>query len=411
MLLYNQELKNIISASADTAKKVEKAIAEIKTEMTQEGDMKCVSIAFEKDDLKEIKEFAAFINKNFKHTVVMGIGGSSLGAKTLLNLVNKPNITVLESIDSNTVKEVFDGLNLKETAFLTVSKSGKTIECISQTLIIMDRVEKELGRDAIGKHFFFVTEDKESPITNLAKEFGIKCYEHHKTVGGRFSYLSNTALIPAAIAGLNVDEIRAGAADTINYVLENKDNFVSKICGSQVDMFKNGIVANVVMPYIDRLYFLNEWYRQIWAESLGKDGHGTIPVNAMGTVDQHSQLQLYMDGEKNKFYTFIYKDRDPNSLKITKAFNEGFEYLKGLTLDDITSVEFESTVEVLNIRKLPIRVFMFQKLNERSLSQLLMQYMLETIICGKAMGINPFGQPAVEERKILAGKMMKELKK
>ena len=275
----------------------------------------------------------------------------------------------------------------------------------------MDRVEKELGRDAIGKQFFFITEDKESPITNLAKEFGIKCYEHHKTVGGRFSYLSNTALIPAAIAGLNIDEIRAGAADIINYVLENKDNFVAKICASQVDMFNNGIVANVVMPYIDRLYFLNEWYRQIWAESLGKDGHGTIPVNAMGTVDQHSQLQLYMDGAKNKFYTFIYKEKDPNSLKITNVYNEGFEYLKGLTLDDIMNVEFESTVEVLNIRKLPIRVFMFQKLNERSLSQLLMQYMLETIICGKAMGINPFGQPAVEERKILARKMMQELKK
>jgi glucose-6-phosphate isomerase len=110
-----------------------------------------------------------------------------------------------------------------------------------------------------------------------------------------------------------------------------------------------------------------------------------------------------MDGPRNKFYTFIYKKKDLKSLKIENVYNEGFSYLKGLTLDDIMNVEFESTVEVLNKRKLPIRVIKFDELNERSLSQLLMQYMLETIICGKAMGLNPFGQQAVEERKILAG--------
>ncbi|MDD2839726.1 MAG: hypothetical protein PHY80_01170 [Rickettsiales bacterium] len=410
-MLYNQELKNITLATTETSAKVQKAIDEIKQEMKQDGDMKCVAIAYEKDDLKEMKEFANFIKNSFKHTVVMGIGGSSLGAKTLLNLVNKPNITILESIDSNTVKEVFNSLKLEETAFLTVSKSGKTIECISQTLIVMKMVEEKLGKEAIGKHFFFLTENKESPLTNLAKEFNIKTFEHHKTVGGRFSYLSNTALIPACIAGLNIDEIRQGAVDTIEYVLNDKNNFIATICGSQVDMFKNGIAANVVMPYIDRLYFLNEWYRQIWAESLGKSGNGTIPVNAIGTVDQHSQLQLYMDGPRNKFYTFIYKEKDKNSLKITKTYNEGFNYLKDISLDDIMKVEFDSTIEVLNIRKLPIRIINFKELNERSLSQLLMQYMLETIICGKAMGLNPFGQPAVEERKILAGKMMKEIKK
>jgi glucose-6-phosphate isomerase len=371
--------------------------------------MKAVSIAYDKDDLKEIKDFANFINDNFKHTFVIGIGGSSLGAKTLLNLKIKTNITILESIDSFTLKNVFENLNFKETAFLTVSKSGKTIECISQTLIVMKMFEEKMGKDLISKHFFFLTENKESPITNLAKEFNIKTLEHHKTVGGRFSYLSNTALIPAAIVGLNIDEIRQGAVDTIDYVLNNENNFISAVCGSQIELFNNGIVANVVMPYIDRLYYLNEWYRQLWAESLGKSGHGTIPINAIGTVDQHSQLQLYMDGAKNKFYTFIYKEKDLNSLKIEKSYNSGFDYLKDLTLDDIMKVEFDSTIEVLNIRKLPIRIITFKEINERALSQLLMQYMLETIICGKAMGINPFGQPAVEERKILATQMMQKI--
>ena len=410
-MLYNQKYYNLATAKADTAKKIQEAVKSVKDELNGNSDMKCVGIAYEKDDLKEIKDFASFIRNNFKHTVVMGIGGSSLGAMTLLSMSKEKNVTVLESIDSNTVKELFESLDLANTAFLTVSKSGKTIECISQTLIVMKMVEDKLGRDAIGKHFFFLTENKESPITNLAKEFNIKTFEHHKTVGGRYSYLSNTGLIPACIGGLDIEAIRQGAIDTIEYVLNTPNNDILNTCGSIVDFTNNGVDANVVMPYIDRFINLTKWYRQLWAESLGKGGRGTIPVDALGTSDQHSQLQLYMDGPRNKFYTFIYKDKDPNSLKITKTYNEGFEYLKGLSLDDIMNIEFESTVEVLVKRELPVRVIKFKEINEKALSQCLMQFMLETIICGKATGIDPFGQQAVEERKILAREMMANLKK
>lgn len=403
MLLYEQKLLNIAKANINTEKKLnEVVIPKIKEEMEKQGDFVALKIAYETADLKEIKEFSAFINKNFKHTLVMGIGGSSLGAKTLLNLKNKTNVTILESVDSHTIKYVFENLDLKNTAFLTVSKSGKTIECISQTLILLKMFEEKFGKEAIAKQFFFLTENKDSPITQLAKEFNIKTLEHHNKIGGRFSYLSNTALIPACIAGLNIDEIRQGAVDTLEYFLNNKENFISEICCAQSDMFKKGIGANVVMPYIDRLYFLNEWYRQIWAESLGKNGYGTIPVNAMGTVDQHSQLQLYIDGPKDKFFTFILKDKEKDSLKIEKTFNKGFDYLKGMSLDEIMEIEAKTTVEVLDKRELPIRILQIHQLNERSLSQILMQYMLETIVVGLLNDINPFGQPAVEERKVLA---------
>ena len=408
MLSYTQKTLNITLQDKTILDKTKQAISEIKEDLKNTGDYDALSIAYKNDDLQEIIDFSKFLNNNFKKVLVLGIGGSSLGAKTLLALKHQDKVEILENIDSDSVKFIFDNLDLENTAILTVSKSGKTIECISQTLILLKIFEDKLGKESIGKHFFFLTEDKDSPLTQLAKEFNIKTLEHHKTIGGRFSYLSNVGLIPACIAGLDIKAIRDGAKDTLEYLFNDEDNFIADICAKQSELYKNGVVANVVMPYIDRLEKLTEWYRQLWAESIGKNGFGIIPINAIGTIDQHSQLQLYMEGPRNLFFTFITKKNDENALKIEKTYNKEFDYLKNKTLDEIMSIEAESTVEVLNRRNLPIRVIEIQELNERCLSQLLMQYMLETIIVSKINGINPFGQPAVEERKILARELIRK---
>lgn len=408
MLSYTQKTLNINLQDKTILNKTKQAILEIKEDLKKTGDYDALSIAYKDDDLQEIIDFSKFLNDNFKKVLVLGIGGSSLGAKTLLALKHQDKVEILENIDADSVKFVFDNLDLENTAILTVSKSGKTIECISQTLILLKIFEDKLGKESIGKHFFFLTEDKDSPLTQLAKEFNIKTLEHHKTIGGRFSYLSNVGLIPACIAGLDIKAIRDGAKDTLEYLFNNEDNFIADICAKQSELYKNGVVANVVMPYIDRLEKLTEWYRQLWAESIGKNGFGIIPINAIGTIDQHSQLQLYMEGPRNLFFTFITKKNDKNALKIEKTYNKEFDYLKNKTLDGIMSIEAESTIEVLNRRNLPIRVIEIQELNERCLSQLLMQYMLETIIVSKINGINPFGQPAVEERKILARELIRK---
>lgn len=408
MLSYTQKTLNINLQDKTILNKTKQVILEIKEDLKKTGDYDALSIAYKDDDLQEIIDFSKFLNNNFKKVLVLGIGGSSLGAKTLLALKHQDKVEILENIDADSVKFVFDNLDLENTAILTVSKSGKTIECISQTLILLKIFEDKLGKESIGKHFFFLTEDKDSPLTQLAKEFNIKTLEHHKTIGGRFSYLSNVGLIPACIAGLDIKAIRDGAKDTLEYLFNNEDNFIADICAKQSELYKNGVVANVVMPYIDRLEKLTEWYRQLWAESIGKNGFGIIPINAIGTIDQHSQLQLYMEGPRNLFFTFITKKNDKNALKIEKTYNKEFDYLKNKTLDEIMSIEAESTIEVLNRRNLPIRVIEIQELNERCLSQLLMQYMLETIIVSKINGINPFGQPAVEERKILARELIRK---
>jgi glucose-6-phosphate isomerase len=407
MLLYTQKTFNLKLKDASLLVKAKNIVGEIQNDLKKGGDYDALNIAYQEDDLQEIIDFSNFINQNFKKILIMGIGGSSLGAKTLLSLKHQDKVEILENIDSDSVKYIFDNLDLKNTAFLTVSKSGKTIECISQTLILLKMVEDKIGKDALGRNFFFLTENKDSPLTQLSKEFNIKVLEHHKTIGGRFSYLSNVGLIPACIAGLNIKDIRQGAVDVLNYIFNNNDNFIVDICSKQSELYQNGIVGSVVMPYIDRLKKLTEWYRQLWAESLGKNGFGVIPIDAIGTIDQHSQLQLYMDGPKNLFFSFITKEKDKDALRIGKTYHKDFDYLLNKSLDEIINVEAESTIEVLNKRNLPIRIIEIKDLNERCLSQLLMQYMLETIIVGKLNNINPFGQPSVEERKILAREMIR----
>lgn len=409
MLLYTQKIFNMYE-DEKFLNLTKEIIIRLKEELNEDGDYEALNIAYKKNDLKEIIDFSNFINKNFQHVLIMGIGGSSLGAKTLLSLKHQDKITILENIDDDSIKYLFNNLDLKNTAFLTISKSGKTIECISQTLLLLKIIEDKFGKEIISKNFFFLTENKNSPLTQLADEFNIKTLEHHKTIGGRFSYLSNVGLIPACIAGLDIKKIRQGAIDTLNYIFENKNNFIMDICAKQSKLYKNKIIGSVLMPYIEKLEKFTEWYRQLWAESLGKNGYGTIPINAMGTIDQHSQLQLYMDGPKNLFFTFITKEKNENSLKITKSYNKEFDYLVGMSLDDIMDIEAKSTIEVLKKKNLPIRIIEIKELNEQCLSQLMMQYMLETIIIGKMNNINPFGQPSVEERKILAHNMFRNNK-
>ena len=167
-MLYEQKVLNLDLKDNTVLKKVKKAVLEIKEDLNKSGDYDALSISLKNDDLQEIIDFSKYINDNFKKILVLGIGGSSLGAKTLLSLKHQNKVEVLENIDSDSVKYVFDNLNLKETAILTVSKSGKTIECISQTLILLKMYEDTLGRNEIGKHFFFLTENKDSPLTQLA---------------------------------------------------------------------------------------------------------------------------------------------------------------------------------------------------------------------------------------------------
>ncbi|MDR2077690.1 MAG: hypothetical protein LBP39_01845 [Rickettsiales bacterium] len=409
MLLYRQTLLNCSVENTDLLKKVLDRKNALGNELHTNSDYRALTMARETNDLEEIIKIGTHIRNNFEQLVVIGIGGSSLATKTFLALKEETNVIVLENIDSHSVKQLFSELNIDSTAFLAISKSGKTIECISQTLLLMHIVKSRLGAAAVARHFFFLTEKKDNPLSQLAKEFSIDTIEHDSHIGGRFSYLSNVALIPACVAGLDVEGIRNAAADLLDKFFDRKEDSIVEICAKQCELYKNNVFGSVTMSYIDRLENLSAWYGQLLAESLGKNGFGVVPIRTAGTVDQHSQLQLYMDGPKNLFFTFFVKTVDKNSIRIEETYIASLGYLKNKTLDELMDIESMSTMEVLNKRNLPIRLFKLDSVDERCLSQIMMQYMLEIILIGHTNNINPFGQPAVEERKILARKMLENL--
>jgi glucose-6-phosphate isomerase len=267
---------------------------------------------------------------------------------------------------------------------------------------LIEKFRQENIKD-FSQNFIFITQNHQNSIAKIALEIGSEIYSHPQNIGGRFSYLSIVGLLPAAICGMDIFAIRNGAKKILEDFIsqEIEQNKVAKIAAYQLYLLASGFNNNVIMPYIDVLKDFTDWYRQLWAESLGKNSFGSTPITSMGTVDQHSQLQLYLDGPRDKFFTFITNQNPHNNFPIIDLPN--CPTLFGdKNLNDIVRVEQESTIEIINKQNLPIRVLQLEKLDETTLSALMMQMFLETIIIAKAKNINPFDQPAVELRKDLA---------
>ncbi len=408
---YNQIIKNLPAIDSSEVRPYLQDIGKAKNEIVSElknDQIAPLNIALQVSDLAEIQNLAAKINQQFEKVVVLGVGGSSLGGKTLTVIAknsaqeNNGKIIFMESIDSCSIAYNLKNVNLQKTCFLVVSKSGETIETICQTLILIEKFRQENIQN-FSQNFIFITQNHQNSIAKIALEIGSEIYSHPQNIGGRFSYLSIVGLLPAAICGLDIFKIRNGAKQILENFINQEiaDNDVAKISAYQLYLLNGGFHNNVIMPYIDCLKNFTDWYRQLWAESLGKNGFGSTPITSMGTVDQHSQLQLYLDGPRDKFFTFITNQNPDNNFVVIDLPNCPTLF-GGKSLNEIVRVEQESTIEVLNKQKLPIRVLQLENLDEETLSGLMMQMFLETIIIAKAKNINPFDQPAVELRKDLA---------
>lgn len=402
--LYLQSFRNITSEK--TLKEFHNNCCESATRLRIEINAKklaMIDIIFGENDLEEFETIAKKISSD-KKILILGVGGSSLGGKTLTSLQDQNKVQFLESIDPLTIKNTLSKIDFKNTFFVVISKSGETIETICQSLIIIDELEKKKIKN-FAQQFLFITESLDNSIAKIAKEIGALIAKHPKEIGGRYSCFSIVGMLPAVLCGINIKKIRNGAKKIIKDFLEN-DRIIES-CAIQLYLYEKGFSNNVIMPYVDNLKNFTDWYRQLWAESLGKSGFGSTPINSMGTVDQHSQLQLYLEGPKDKFFTFV-TAKNHQADFLVKDLKSCRTLFGGKKLSDIVKIEQETTIEVLNRKKLPIRIFEINELNEEVLGGLMMQMFLETILISYVKKINPFDQPAVELRKDLAKKILGE---
>ena len=372
-----------------------------------------LAIADATDDFADIEAHARRIEAVADAVVILGTGGSSLGGQTICRLADhgfgprkgRPRLIFMDNIDPVTFDAMFERLDPARTHVVAMSKSGGTAETMLQALACLRWMDEALGADRAAEAFTALTEPKDSPLKRLAEARRMPTLDHHMGVGGRYAALTNVGLLPAALAGLDIRAIRAGAAWALDASLNVSANESPAAMGAALNIGlqrRRGVGIAVVMPYVDALAPLAFWHRQLWAESLGKGGNGTLPANALGTVDQHSQLQLYLDGPADKFFTLILTEQSGRGAPPADTDDAALRYLAGRPLGDLMDAEQRATVDTLVAAGRPTRVFHLEAVDERAIGALMAHFEMETILAAALLNVDPFDQPAVEDGKVRA---------
>ncbi len=373
-------------------------------------------------DYSDVIEYGKYIRENFDNFLLLGIGGSALGPKAIFRALcssfhnenpenSEINCYFEDNVDPDRMANLFEFLDMGKTCVNIISKSGKTIETLSQMLIVIDKLKSVLG-DKWSDNVVITTDEHEGLLLGIAKQYNIKTFYIPKEVGGRFSIFTPVGLLSAVVCGCDIEEMLKGARD-MNELCNDEDHLKNPayMYGllQYVSMEKHRNIS-VMMPYTDSLKFVTDWFSQLWAESLGKkfdlDGNtvnvGQTPVRALGSVDQHSQLQLYMEGPFDKVVTFINIEEFNHELVIPNSLSnlEDLSFLKGQSLNKLIHSELRSVTHALTKNKRSNITINLPKVNEYYLGQLFMMFEIATVFTGYMLNINPFDQPGVEMGKI-----------
>ncbi len=371
-------------------------------------------------DIEDIEGLLYQIRDDFKDIVILGTGGSSLGAQALMALrkTSSPNIHFADNIDPHSFNTLLTSVNLAETFFIVISKSGSTAETLTQFLCTIRRYMEVTTEASIAHHFLIITENKSSPLKRLADRWQIQTVDHDQNLGGRYSVFSCVGMIPAFLAGLDIHEIREGAASVIEefkHLTPDTLHTFAPIEGATATFIFNTLHKkniNVMFPYCDRLKLFVGWHGQLWSESLGKNGKGSVPVQAIGATDQHSQLQLYLDGPKDKLFSVfstIHKDDMCPTLTPEIIKDQDLEYLANKSIGHLMEAEQQATIDTLIKNDCPTRVIFVPEINNKSMGALMMHFIFETLFAADLLDVDPFDQPAVEQGKILAKKYLQDM--
>jgi len=319
-------------------------------------------------------------NKGLNYRVI-GMGGSTLGTQAIYDFLKKKikkNFSFVDNLQSITKTN-----NEKKITNLVISKSGNTIETIINTNLFLKKKHKNI----------FITENKKSYLYLLAEKLKAEIIDHNNYIGGRYSVLSEVGMLPAELMGLNSNKFK-----NLNMLIKNKNFFNSLISNvsSTLYFIKNKKYNSVIINYDEKSENLFNWYQQLIAESLGKNKKGILPIISNMPKDNHSVMQLYLDGFKNNFYTFFFVN-EKNLTKINTNFaNDSMYYLRNKNINQIKLSQKIATENVFYKKKIPFRSFSILKRDEKTLGELFSFFILETILLGKMLNLNPYDQPAVE---------------
>jgi glucose-6-phosphate isomerase len=387
----------------------------------EDGSLPLLKLPARRDDLEALRPHAERFAR-FEHVVVMGSGGSSLSGKTLVALKDqgfgpakgRPKVHFMDNVDPATFEAMTSRLPLDRTGFLPISKSGGTPETLTAFFSVLAALEGKAGKDNV----IAITEAADNPLRRLATRLGCPILEHDPRIGGRYSALSLVGMLPAMIAGVDGAAVREGAASVLDPVLAANDTeALAPAIGAALSVGlskERGTNITVLMPYVDRLETFAFWYRQIWAESLGKAGKGTTPVRALGTVDQHSQVQLYLGGPRDKLFTLLIEDTTGRGVVLSPQAlggDKALDYLTGHTMGDLLLAEADATAATLIKDQRPTRLIRIKTVDERVMGALMMHYMLETMFAAELWGVDAFDQPAVEDAKVLTRQYLSQRRK
>ena len=318
--------------------------------------------------------------KNIKNFRLIGMGGSTLGTQAIYNFLKhkiKKKFHFIDNLNPSLKRDKKKYLNI------VVSKSGNTIETITNLNILLKKSEKNI----------FITENKNNYLFQLAQKIKAEIIHHNNYIGGRYSVLSEVGMLPAELMGLKSEKFRQ-----YNSLIKNK-NFLSSLIknvSSTLFFIKNKKFNSIIINYDERSENLFKWYQQLIAESLGKKKKGLLPIVSNMPKDNHSVMQLYLDGFKNNFYTFFYVHENKSEKLKNNLLLSELKFLKSKNISNIMYAQKKATEKVFNTKNIPFRSFEVKKRDEETMGQLFCFFVLETILVGKALNINPYNQPSVE---------------
>ena len=397
------------------------------------GEMGFLELPYDSDGLGHAQELADRLEGRFENLVIIGIGGSALGARTLRDALlgplwnersneereGRPRMYILDNVDPGAVLEVLEHLDLRRTLFNVVSKSGSTPETMALFLVIEGMLIEEVGTERAAEHFVFTTDPEKGALRSIAEAEGIESLPIPGNVGGRYSVLSPVGLFPAALAGVDAAGLLSGAARADEYcrtpmLQKNPAGLMATLLHTAHS--ESGASIHVMMPYSERLRSFSFWFQQLWAESLGKahDRSGNIvhtgptPLPAVGVTDQHAQVQLFIEGPLDKVVIFLALTGARRDMKIGthRASMSSAGYLGGHTVGQLMDAERRATAEALRRSGRANMTFEIECLDASTLGELFMLTSVATVYAGALYDVNPLDQPGVDLGKQLTFGLM-----